>query len=116
MALIGFIVAIWLLRKFMRDYQRYARQLGSDDQTHAGPWGCWGHGWKDADKWRRQWAREADRHRKRAEREARRWARRYGYTVPEEAPEPPPEPKPVPNDADILRRARARRGGGERLC
>src|SRR5262245_39891024 len=99
MALIGFIVAIWLLKKFMRDYQRYARQLGNEDEvTKAGPWGCWGHhARRDAEKWTRQWAREADRHRKRAEREARRWARRYGYAVPEEAPEPPPETKPAPS-------------------
>jgi signal transduction histidine kinase len=109
MAIIGFFVALWLFKHYMRHLRQHARELGE----HRKDWGSkesWGAcGWpaNRHDKAHRDWARDWERYRHRAEREARRWARKYGYATPEAAPKQPPPPTPTP-EAEIQRRARRR--------
>jgi signal transduction histidine kinase len=108
MAIIGFFVALWLFKHYMRHLRQHTRELGE----HRKEWGSkqsWDAcGWPNRhDQRHRDWTRDWDRYRRRAEREARRWARKYGYATPEAAPKPPPPPTPAPEE-EIQKRARRR--------
>jgi signal transduction histidine kinase len=105
LAIIGFIVALWLFKHYMRHLRRHARELGDQSQK-PGDWcGGWGGSWHDHAH--RDRSRDWDRARRRAEREARRWARRYGYSTPESAPEAPAKAAPT-SEEEIQKRARRR--------
>src|SRR6185295_14953934 len=109
MAIIGFLVALWLFKHYMRHLRRLSRELGdhredAPDREKAGPSCGWDASWHK--KGHRDWSRDWERSRRRAEREARRWAQKYGYPTAEAAPAPPKAT--LTPEEQIQRRARRR--------
>ncbi len=104
MAIIGFLVALWLFKHYMRHLRQHARELGDYRKEESGACG-WNQEWRHGSH--RHWTRDWERYRRRAERDARRWARKYGYSTPDAAPPPPPNPTPAP-EQQIQQRARRR--------
>ncbi len=110
MAIIGFLVALWLFKHYMWHLRQRTRDL--DSHRESGPacgWQTdWHERWHDETrKWHDRAHRDWEKYRRRAEHEARRWARKYGYASPSEAP-PPPKPAVPSPEQEIEVRARRR--------